>query len=81
MLIPSVVRNVDFNLDTNLLGLNVAILNAGSIFGALSSGYICDKFGLRWAACISVFYTIVAVVLQTVSLNGKYRSPEKEAPL
>lgn len=55
---------VDFNLDDNMLGLNVAMINAGSVAGGLFAGQLCDRWGRKMGVAASALFTVVAVAIQ-----------------
>lgn len=52
------------------MGLNVAIINAGSVFGGLFAGQLCDHFGRKWGIAVSAFFTIIAVAVQASATHG-----------
>ena len=62
--IDTVNKYVDFHLDDSMLGLNVAIINAGSVLGGLFAGQLCDKWGRKMGIAVSAAITIVAVAIQ-----------------
>ncbi|RFU29524.1 hypothetical protein B7463_g6815, partial [Scytalidium lignicola] len=53
-----------FHLDNNLLGLNVAMINAGSVVGGLFAGQMCDRWGRKMGIAASAVITLVAVAIQ-----------------
>ncbi|KAJ9144701.1 Major facilitator superfamily domain, general substrate transporter [Pleurostoma richardsiae] len=53
-----------FNLDDNMLGLNVAMINAGSVIGGLFAGQLCDKWGRKMGIAASAVITLIAVAIQ-----------------
>jgi MFS family permease len=55
---------IDFNLNDNLLGLNVAIINAGSVAGRLFAGSLCDRYGRRSGILTSAIIALVVVAIQ-----------------
>jgi MFS family permease len=55
---------IDFGLDDNLEGLNVALINAGSVLGGLFTGQICDNWGRKMGIAVSAAITIIAVIIQ-----------------
>ncbi|KAH9905963.1 sugar transporter [Xylariomycetidae sp. FL2044] len=60
----------DFELDSNLLGLNVAIINAGSLVGGLFAGHFTDKFGRKWDVamfCIGRFLLGAAITMNATA--------------
>ncbi|EFX04592.1 lactose permease [Grosmannia clavigera kw1407] len=74
----NLVNTYTFILGINLLGLNVAIINAGSVIGGLSADQVCDRWGrkagiIQAAAvheamfCIGRFFLGAAVTLNGVS--------------
>lgn len=61
-----------FNLDPespgfgNLQGNIVSVLQAGCFFGAMSSFYVSDKFGRKWALIIADIIFIIGSLVQTL---------------
>ncbi|KAH7013878.1 general substrate transporter [Ilyonectria destructans] len=53
-----------FNLDSDLIGLNVAIISAGSIFGAPIVGPVVDRWGRKTGLALGSVCIIVGVVLE-----------------
>ncbi|KUI55193.1 Lactose permease [Cytospora mali] len=53
-----------FHLDDNLLGVNTAMINAGSVLGGLFAGQLCDKWGRRAGILASAILTFIAVAIQ-----------------
>ncbi|KAK5128525.1 hypothetical protein LTR85_003195 [Meristemomyces frigidus] len=54
----------NFRLNDTLEGLNVALINVGSVLGGLFAGQICDKWGRKMGIAASAAITIVAVAIQ-----------------
>lgn len=59
----------DFDLDSNIEGLNVAIINAGSVLGGLFAGQLCDRYGRRSGVAVSAVITVVAVAIQASAVH------------
>lgn len=51
---------------SNLQGNIVSVLQAGCFFGALSSFYVSDKFGRKWALIIADIIFLVGSLVQTL---------------
>ena len=47
-----------------MLGLNVAMINAGSVIGGLFAGQLCDRWGRKMGIAASAVITLVAVAIQ-----------------
>lgn len=60
----------DFNLDSDLIGLNVAIISAGSIFGAPIVGPVVDRWGRKTGLALGSVCIIVGVVLEASAPKG-----------
>ncbi|KAH6952456.1 general substrate transporter [Ilyonectria sp. MPI-CAGE-AT-0026] len=53
-----------FNLNSDLIGLNVAIISAGSIFGAPIVGPVVDRWGRKTGLALGSVCIIIGVALQ-----------------
>ncbi|EOO04057.1 putative hexose transporter protein [Phaeoacremonium minimum UCRPA7] len=60
---------IHFKLDDNLMGLNVALINAGSVFGGLFAGQVCDQWGRKAGIALSAAITVVAVIIQAAAVH------------
>lgn len=60
----------DFNLNSGLVGLNVAIVNAGSIVSGPFAGSILDRWGRKKGMVIGSSIAAVGAVVQASAPNG-----------
>lgn len=51
------------------MGLNVALINAGSVFGGLFAGQVCDRWGRKAGIALSAAITVVAVIIQAAAVH------------
>ncbi|KAH7018778.1 hypothetical protein EDB80DRAFT_561512 [Ilyonectria destructans] len=58
-----------FNLNSDLIGLNVAIVSAGSIFGAPIVGPVVDRWGRKTGLAFGSVCIIIGVALQASAPN------------
>ena len=56
-------KSSDFS---NLQGNIVSVLQAGCFFGALSSFYISDTFGRKWALIVADIIFLIGSLIQTL---------------
>ncbi|KAG8688238.1 hypothetical protein FRC11_005805 [Ceratobasidium sp. 423] len=54
----------------NLQGWIVTVLQAGCFFGAMSAGFISDRFGRKKALFVAAFFFFLGSILQTVCAVG-----------
>ncbi|KAJ0303896.1 hypothetical protein COL516b_006339 [Colletotrichum fioriniae] len=60
-----------FKLNSDMIGLNVAIISAGSIFGAPIVGPVVDRWGRKTGLAVGSICIILGVVLQASASKGK----------
>lgn len=62
---------LDFNLNSELIGLNAAIISAGCIIGAPIVGPIVDRWGRKIGLAMGSISIIVGVILQASAAKSK----------
>ncbi|KAK7460216.1 hypothetical protein Landi51_00464 [Colletotrichum acutatum] len=60
-----------FKLNSDMIGLNVAIISAGSIFGAPIVGPVVDRWGRKTGLAVGSICIILGVVLQASASKGE----------
>ncbi|KAM0544533.1 hypothetical protein ACHAPJ_011750 [Fusarium lateritium] len=58
-----------FNLNTDLVALNVAIVFAGSVLAMPFAGPISDKYGRKWGMAITSIIAIVGAIIQGAAVH------------
>ncbi|KAL6408724.1 putative hexose transporter protein [Ilyonectria robusta] len=58
-----------FSLSSDMIGLNVAIINAGSIIGGLFAGQFSDAKGRKWGIALSAMFTALGVAIQASAVH------------
>ncbi|RSL93126.1 hypothetical protein CEP52_013444 [Fusarium oligoseptatum] len=58
-----------FNLSSDMIGLNVAIINVGSIVGGLFAGQFTDAKGRKWGIGLSALFTAFGVAMQASAVH------------
>lgn len=61
---------LDFALDANLIGLNVALVNLGTFIGGPFAGTFIDWVGRKKGLLVGNLIGIVAVIIQASAING-----------
>jgi MFS family permease len=60
-----------FRLDASLLGLNLALVNAGQVVTGPFAGPILDRWGRRAGMIAGSVFLLIATALQTTAKTGK----------
>lgn len=62
----------DFHLNSDLTGLNSAIISAGCIFGGPMVGPIVDRWGRKAGLAVASVCIIFGVILQASAASGRW---------
>lgn len=61
----------DFNLDAKYIGLNVAILNVGSIVGGPFGGIILDRLGRKRGLLVASLVEVIGAAIAGSATTGE----------